>query len=125
MKSNKFSLRTRLGSFKFAFNGLRLLLTNEHNSRIHLLSTIIATALGFILKISVTDWILLAIVIGLVFISELLNTSLEKLSDIVHPEWNGQIKEVKDYSSAAVFISAIVALLTGSLIFIPRILAII
>lgn len=123
MKSNKFSIKSRLGSFKFAFQGLWSLLKNEHNSRIHLLSSIIAISLGIILKINVPEWALLTIVIGLVFISELFNTSLEKLSDLVHPEWNDQIKKIKDYSAAAVLISSIIALVAGGLIFISRILA--
>jgi diacylglycerol kinase len=123
MNSNKFSIKSRLGSFKFAFQGLWSLLKNEHNSRIHLLAAIIAISMGIILKINITEWALLTIVIGLVFISELFNTSLEKLSDFVHPEWNDQIKKVKDYAAAAVFISAVIALVAGGLIFIPRILA--
>lgn len=112
-----------MGSFKFAFQGLLSLVKNEHNARIHLLATILAIVLGIVMKISVTEWALLTIVIGLVFISELFNTAIEKLADFVHPEWNDQIKKVKDYAAAAVFISAIIALVAGGLIFIPRILA--
>jgi len=123
MNTNKFSIKSRLSSFKFAFQGLLSLLKNEHNARIHLLATILAIVLGIVMKISVTEWALLTIVIGLVFISELFNTAIEKLADFVHPEWNDQIKKVKDYAAAAVFISAIIALVAGGLIFIPRILA--
>lgn len=125
MDSNKFSVKSRIGSLKFAFHGLWSLLKNEHNSRIHLLSAIIAITLGIILKISITEWSLLTIVIGLVFIAELINTSLEKLADFVHPEFNEQIRKVKDYSAAAVLISAIIALIAGGLIFVPKILALI
>ena len=123
MNTNKFSIKSRLSSFKFAFQGLLSLLKNEHNARIHLLATILAIVLGIVMKISVTEWALLTIVIGLVFISELFNTAIEKLADFVHPEWNDQIKKVKDYAAAAVFISAVIALVAGGLIFIPRILA--
>lgn len=123
MNTNKFSIKLRLSSFKFAFQGLLSLVKNEHNARIHLLATILAIVLGIVMKISVTEWALLTIVIGLVFISELFNTAIEKLADFVHPEWNDQIKKVKDYAAAAVFISAIIALVAGGLIFIPRILA--
>ena len=124
MNSNKFSIKSRLGSFKFAFSGLRQLLKNEHNARIHLLAAFLAIAIGLLLKINIIEWALLTIVIGLIFISELFNTALEKLADFVHPEWNDQIKKVKDFAAAAVFISAIIALVVGGLIFIPRILAI-
>lgn len=123
MNTNKFSIKSRLSSFKFAFQGLLSLVKNEHNARIHLLATILAIVLGIVMKINVTEWALLTIVIGLVFISELFNTAIEKLADFVHPEWNDQIKKVKDYAAAAVFISAIIALVAGGLIFIPRILA--
>ena len=123
MNTNKFSIKSRLNSFKFAFQGLLSLVKNEHNARIHLFATILAIVLGIVMKISVTEWALLTIVIGLVFISELFNTAIEKLADFVHPEWNDQIKKVKDYAAAAVFISAIIALVAGGLIFIPRILA--
>ena len=122
MNSDKFSLKTRLGSFKFAFHGLWLLVQNEHNSRIHFLAAIIAIALGIILKINPYEWSLLIIVIGIVFLTELLNSSLETLADFVNPEWNEKIRKAKDYAAAAVLISAIISVAVGGLIFIPKIL---
>ncbi len=122
MKPKKFSLKSRFGSFKFAFNGLCSLLKNEHNSRIHLLAAIIAIAMGIILKISYFEWSLLIIVIGLVFIIELLNSSLESLADIIDPERNERIRKAKDYAAAAVLISAFISVIVGGLIFIPKIL---
>lgn len=121
MNSNKFSLKSRLGSFKFAFRGLWSLLKNEHNSRIHLIAAIIAICTGVILKISIIEWSILILVIGIVFLTELLNSSLENLADIIDPEWNEHIKKAKDYAAAAVLISAIIALIAGGLIFIPKI----
>ena len=122
MNSDKFSLKNRLGSFKFAFNGLWLLLKNEHNARIHILAAIVAVAMGIILKINPYEWSLLIIVIGIVFLTELLNSSLETLADIVNPEWNEKIRNVKDYAAAAVLISAITSIIVGAIIFIPKIL---
>jgi len=122
MKSDKFSLKSRLKSFRFAFSGISSLLKNEHNARIHILATVAALATGIILKINLQEWCLLIIVIGLVFTAELLNSSLETIADAVDPEWNEKIRKAKDYSSAAVLISAIIAVIAGGLIFIPRIL---
>jgi len=122
MKPDRFSLKNRFGSFKFAFNGLCSLLKNEHNSRIHLIAAIIAIAMGIVLKINYIEWSLLIIVTGVVFLSELLNSSLESLSDIINPEWNEQIRKAKDYAAAAVLISAIISVIVGGLIFIPKIL---
>ena len=122
MNSNKFSLKLRFGSFKYAIRGFLSLLKNEHNSRIHFLAAIVAIAMGLILKINPFEWSLIIIVIGIVFLTELLNTSLETLADFVDPEWNERIRKVKDYAAAAVLISAIISVVVGGLIFIPKIL---
>ncbi len=123
MNSDKFSLKSRFGSFKFAFHGLRLLLKNEHNSRIHLFAAIVIIVLGFLLRINLLEWCLLITVIGFVFLTELLNSSLETLADLIDPEWNENIRKAKDYAAAAVLVSAIISLIAGALIFIPKILA--
>jgi diacylglycerol kinase (ATP) len=122
MNQNKFSIKSRIGSFKFAFRGLVILIKNEHNARIHLFAAFVAITAGIILNITALDWALILIVIGLVFITELINSSLESLSDHVKPEFNEAIRNVKDYAAAAVLISAIISITTGALIFIPRIL---
>jgi diacylglycerol kinase len=122
MTQNKFSLKSRLGSFRFAVNGLLLLLKNEHNSRIHILAAIIAIIMGIIMKIDHYEWSLLIIVIGAVFLTELLNSSIESLADLIDPEFNELIMRAKDYSAAAVLMSAIVAIVVGGLIFIPKFL---
>lgn len=120
--SKRFSLSERLQSFKYAFAGLRTLFTEEHNARIHLFAAVIALTVGFALKISASEWIFLVGAISLVFICELFNTSLEALADFVSPEKHPQIKKVKDLAAAAVFISALSALITGIIIFSPKII---
>ncbi|MFO7620165.1 MAG: diacylglycerol kinase family protein [Bacteroidales bacterium] len=122
MKSEKFSARSRFGSFRFASKGLLTLLKYEHNSRIHLLAALAVIAAGIVLKISMPEWCLIIIVTGLVFMAELLNTALEEMSDVIDPEWNEKIRKVKDYAAAAVLISSIVSAVVGGLIFIPKIL---
>jgi diacylglycerol kinase (ATP) len=124
MKQKQFSIKSRFASFRFALKGIVSLLKYEHNSRIHFLAAVIAIAAGIFMKIDRYEWSLLAIVIGLVFLTELLNSSLESLADIIDPEWNELIMKAKDYSAAAVLISAVIALFVGGLIFIPKFAAI-
>ena len=76
---------------------------------------------GIILKINPFEWSLVILVIGIVFLTELLNSSLEALADLVNPEWNESIRKAKDYAAAAVLISAIISVVVGALIFIPKI----
>src|SRR5664279_4543005 len=116
MNPNKFSLKYRLQSFRFALNGLRFLLKYEHNSRIHSIAAIAVIVLGLLMKINPTEWSLLIIVIGMVFITELLNSSLESFADSLKPGWNDMIGKAKDYSAAAVLIAAIISLLAGVII---------
>ena len=125
MNSGKFSPGSRFRSFKFAFRGLRSLLIFEHNSRIHLFAAAIVIILGFIFKISLVEWSLLILVIGLVFLSELINSSLEAISDVVKPGWDEKIMRAKDYGAAAVLVIAIISIFIGGIIFIPRFLLLI
>jgi diacylglycerol kinase len=98
---------------------------NEHNAWIHLAATVLVIIAGIAFKISLLEWAAIFIAIGLVFTSEAINTSIEKLSDFVSPEKRSSIKEVKDLASAGVLISAITALIIGLIVFVPKILALI
>jgi diacylglycerol kinase len=125
MNQKKFRIGDRLRSFKFAFNGIRVLFFNEHNAWIHLAAALLAIIGGIVFKISFSEWVFIFIAIGLVFTSEAINTSIEKLSDFVSPEKRSSIKEVKDLASAGVLISAITALIIGLIVFVPKILTLI
>ena len=125
MNPKRFKIGERLKSFKFAFNGIRILFANEHNALIHLAATILVIIAGIAFKISILEWAAIFLSIGLVFTSEAINTSIEKLSDFVSPEKRSLIKEVKDLASAGVLFSAITALIIGLIVFVPKILTLI
>ena len=121
MKPENFSAKSRLDSFRFAIKGFLTLIRSEHNARIHLGAALLAIAAGIILKISRAEWMLIIIVIGMVFLAELINSSLEAIADVADPERNEKIGKAKDYAAASVLVSAIVSLIIGGLIFIPKI----
>ena len=122
MKQQKFSTKKRMQSFTHAFNGLKVLITEEHNAWIHLLAMCFVVILGFVFKVSQAEWIALAFAIGFVLAMEAVNSAIENLSDHVSPERHDLIKKVKDLGAAAVLISAITAFVVGLLIFIPKII---
>ena len=122
MSTRGFNLKDRLKSFGFAINGLKLLLKNEHNARVHLVASIGVIIGCFVFTLSTIEICLVLFSIGLVFITELLNTAIENISNFVEPEWNKKIGEIKDYSAAAVLIAALVSCLIGLVIFIPKFL---
>ncbi len=118
----KIFFRSRYHSFGYALNGFRILITEEINAKIHLVAAIIALAMGLIFKISLTEWLILCIVIGLVFAFEIMNTAIENLADYVSPSKQDAIKKVKDLGAAGVLVSTIIAVIAGLIIFLPKII---
>ncbi|MDH4474267.1 MAG: diacylglycerol kinase family protein [Fluviicola sp.] len=118
-----FSTSKRFGSFIYAFNGLRVLVREEHNSWIHVAAAIVAIVLGFIFHISTYEWIAIAFAIGLVIALEIVNSAIENLADFVSPERHDSIKKIKDLAAAAVLVGAITALAVALIIFLPKIIA--
>jgi diacylglycerol kinase len=121
-EQQKFSIRKRLKSFVYAFNGLRILFREEHNSRIHLVAALCVLVAGFFLKITATEWIAVIFSIGLIFAMELVNSAIENMADFVSTEQHEQIKRIKDLSAAGVLVAAITALAVGLIIFLPKIM---
>jgi len=124
MEREKFSISKRFRSFGYAFNGLKLMLKEEHNSRIHLVAAFCAVLLGWFLKLSTLEWVAISLVIGAVFAAELFNSAIENLADHLAPERDANIKKVKDLAAAAVLVCAITAVAVGCLVFLPKLLAI-
>lgn len=114
-------LKQRINSFKYAFNGFRILLQNEYNARIHALAGIIVIILGFLFKISLVEWMVLIFLVGIVFMAEIFNTIFEYLIDYISPTYKNQIKKIKDLGAAAVLVVALTAIILGLLIFLPKI----
>ena len=118
--SKKFSLLDRLLSCRHAARGLRTLVTEEHNARLHVAAAIMAVTLGIVLKISATEWLFICFAIGIVFIAESLNTALENLADHVSPEENELVRKAKDLGALAVMTAAVMAVVTGGIVFLPK-----
>lgn len=106
-------------SFKFAFNGLLLLLKTQRNARIHLGFTFGLLILGLVLKFNRLDWALMAIAVTSVWAAEAFNTAIELLADRLHPRQHPQIGAVKDVAAAAVLIAVVGAVILGMLVVAP------
>ena len=122
-KPEKFSLKKRLMSFRYAFNGLKTLIKEEHNARIHLFIACCVLIAGIVFKISTAEWIAVIFCIGIVFSLELINSSIENTVDLISKDQNETIKKIKDLSAAAVLIAAIVSAVIGLIIFVPKVLS--
>jgi diacylglycerol kinase len=111
--------QSRLQAFSNAFSGLRQLLQREIHMRYHVIAATLCLATTWWLEISGWQFIVVVFCIVLVMVTEIINTAIEKLCDMVQPEFDPRVKYIKDISSAAVLLTAIVALVCGSIIFLP------
>ncbi|MFV0417727.1 MAG: diacylglycerol kinase family protein [Dysgonomonas sp.] len=119
-KKSEFSFKERLMSFKYAFSGLKILFSKEHNAHIHLIITIITIVMGVLFSISSVEWLVVLVLIALVFSLEIINSAIEHLCNFISPEWHKTIKNIKDLSAAAVLVAAVMAVICGIIIFIPK-----
>ena len=110
-----------INSFKYAIEGFISSFKTERNMKIHVLAMVVVVLLGVYLKLSITEWCFIALAIALVIGSELFNTAIETIVDMVSPEKNPKAKLAKDISAAAVLAFAIGATIIGAIIFIPKI----
>jgi diacylglycerol kinase len=122
MNEKKFSIRKRLRSFKYAINGLSILLREEHNARIHFFASCCVIFAGFFFRISALEWMAITFAIGFVFSMEIMNSAIENMADFISPEKHLKIKRIKDLSAAGVLVSALAALFIGLIIFIPKLI---
>ena len=122
MTKPTFSWKARRASFNYAFRGITALFRTEHNAWIHAALTALALLLSFLLKTSTAEFVLVLLAIALVWITEILNTAIEKIMDFISKERHPQVALVKDLAAAAVLISAVAALTIGTIIFLPKLL---
>ena len=111
-----------INSFKYACMGIKSAIKSERNMKIHVLATLIVTALGFILGLDPLEWVACIFSIVIVISSEMLNTAIETIVDLVSPNINPLAKKAKDIAAGSVLVMAIGAFLVGLIIFIPKII---
>jgi diacylglycerol kinase (ATP) len=111
----------RCSSFRFAFKGVGYAFRTQPNLWIESVAAGSVVAAGFFFGISPVEWIFVSISMGAVFSAEIINTAIEKLVDLISPERQELAGIVKDLGAGAVLTVSIMALVTGLIIFIPRI----
>jgi len=101
---------------------MRYFFLNEVNGIVQLVTAALAIALAVGLRISTTEWLFVIMCIGFVIGLEMLNTAVENLCNVVQEEYHPIIKIVKDVAAAAVMWVAVMSLIIGAIIFLPKIL---
>jgi len=106
-------------SFQYAIRGLVKTFREELNLKIQAIAGLFIISLGWYFKIKPTEWTVLIVVIGLVILIEIVNSAIERVTDVLKPRINGYVKEIKDIMAAAVMLASIIAVIVGLIIFTP------
>lgn len=112
-------LRRERTSFGYALRGLRQALGQELHLRFHAFATVLVLVVATLLTLSRTDWALIVVAIGSVWAAELVNTAVERLTDLASPEFHPLAGQAKDVAAAAVLVTAIAAAAVGLLVLGP------
>jgi undecaprenol kinase len=115
----QFNYRKFFRSFHYALRGLVRLIKTEQNAKVHLVATILVGIGCIAFRLTHTDVAVVFFSVVLVFAVEIINTAVEKLLDVVHPENHDQIGFVKDALAGSVLIAALIALGVAFFVFYP------
>jgi len=115
-RKHKNVVRNTYKSFNAAFTGLFLLMRTQRNMRYHFIAAFFVILLSVILNVDRIELMILIIVISLVLVTEMVNTAIENIVNIVKAKYHPLAKLIKDISAAAVLVSAFCAFITGYII---------
>lgn len=118
----KWKNRDLVTSLEFATTGLFTAFKEERNMRKHVLSAIFVILAGLIFQVSITEWLFLLLSISLVIAFEIVNSAIENVVDLASDyHFSMLAKNAKDMAAGAVLFVSGFALLTGLIIFVPKI----
>jgi diacylglycerol kinase (ATP) len=112
-----FGSHTMLDSFNAAIEGFLYVVKTQRNMRIHFLFALAVILLGILLNFTRIELMILCITVGIVLISEMVNTAVELMVNYVESSHVHWVKRVKDVSAGAVLIAAINAVVVGYFLF--------
>lgn len=116
----KHEKKTVKSTLKNAIEGIIYTYNSEINLRLHFLAAVIVFVACFILEVSLVEWIICILLIGLVIAFELINTVVEVVVDLVEPKYDPLAKIAKDTSSGAVLVMALTSAIIGLIILLPK-----
>ncbi len=116
------SCRRLWKSFRYARYGLQRVAKEEQNFAIELTIGLGAVILAIILQFSLLEWTILVLTVGFVLMAELLNSAVERVSDLLKPRLDIYVKEIKDIMAATVFLAAGLSVIVGLILFLPHLI---
>ena len=110
-------IKKLLKSFRDALRGIIFCLYNERNMRIHTMAVVYVLFLSLFFGLSRAEYAILFVTIALVVTAEMINTSIEVLTDIGAPQYNSASRVAKDVAAGGVLVTAIMAVVVALCLF--------
>ncbi len=106
-------------SFHYALKGLVKTFKEEQNLRIQSIAALTVMLLAWFFQVNRLEWCLLILVVSLVILAEIINSAVERVTDVLKPRINSYVKEIKDIMAAAVMLASLTAVIVGIIILGP------
>lgn len=116
-------IRRHTVSFKHALDGVWHTLRSQPNFRFHTIAAVSVTLAGIYFEIGYFEWLIILFTFNMIFVAEMVNTSIESVVDLVTLERRQDAKIAKDVSAGMVLVSAIIASIIGLYIFLPKLIS--
>jgi diacylglycerol kinase len=107
-------------SFKHAIDGLIHAFRSQPNFRIHCLIALAVLIAGWLYQISNVEWALIIFTILWVLLSEMMNTAVESMVDLITNEYQEQARVAKDVAAGMVLLGALGSVIIGLIVFLPK-----
>lgn len=107
-------------SLQYAWTGIIRCFAIERNMLIHLTAATLAIIFAWYLEFSRIEIALVVLTSTAVLAMEMINTALEKMVDLVSPEYHPLAGLVKDIAAGAVLLVAFGSVIVGCLLYIPH-----
>jgi diacylglycerol kinase len=104
-------------TFRYALEGLVYTIRSQRNMKLHLVAAALALIASALLRLATLEWAIIILLIGLVFMAEMLNTAIEAIVDLLSPDYHRLAKIAKDVGAGMVLVLALVSVICGLLVF--------
>lgn len=114
------NIKKFIRSFGYALEGLKLAVQVDQNVRFHVIVGILVVPVALFLRVTVIELLFVIFCVFFVLITEMINTAIEEMTNLILKEHSMEAKIAKDVAAGAVLLSAIFAAIVGCIILIPR-----
>src|SRR3990172_1992728 len=114
-------IKHQIVSFTYAIEGIVYSFKSGLHFKMYIGALILVVILGFIYRISYTEWLVLILVTSVVISAEAINTAIEETCNVLHPDHHPKARLAKHCAAGGVLILSVAALIIGAIIFLPKI----